>query len=234
VKWSGSILHVSTTGRLEAPHTLCSAIIYNVYFPLFQRAIFQHKGGIPCKPTHRSREIKFSNSYKIPDSTKHISWKQKKKKTRSNLHLNPANHGSTHDAGYNCVATLTTSAILWHVKDRVFVMKVAASTAACNNSSRDSPVNRVTMAWAGEYGVRICRSHWPRGSAADRLLGLRVRIPPGIRMFVLCVQYSTHKRNKQEQKSRVKWVPVTTAWRVLRLRKEERPPDTEGSCEYIE
>jgi hypothetical protein len=28
-----------------------------------------------------------------------------------------------------------------------------------------------------------------------------------------------------------KWVPVTTAWRVLRLRMEERP---EGRCEYSE
>jgi hypothetical protein len=27
---------------------------------------------------------------------------------------------------------------------------------------------------------------------------------------------------------------VTTAWHVLRLRMEERPPDMEGSCEYIE
>jgi hypothetical protein len=33
---------------------------------------------------------------------------------------------------------------------------------------------------------------------------------------------------------REKWVPVTTTWRVLRLRMEERPPDMEGSCEYIE
>jgi hypothetical protein len=32
----------------------------------------------------------------------------------------------------------------------------------------------------------------------------------------------------------VKWVPVTTAWRVLGLRMEERPPGLEGSCEYIE
>jgi hypothetical protein len=31
-----------------------------------------------------------------------------------------------------------------------------------------------------------------------------------------------------------KWVPVTTAWRVLGLRMEERPPDMEGSCKYIE
>jgi hypothetical protein len=27
---------------------------------------------------------------------------------------------------------------------------------------------------------------------------------------------------------------VTTAWRVLRLRMEERPPGMEGSCEYFE
>jgi hypothetical protein len=31
-----------------------------------------------------------------------------------------------------------------------------------------------------------------------------------------------------------KWVPVTTAWRVLRLQMEEQLPDMEGSCEYIE
>ena len=28
--------------------------------------------------------------------------------------------------------------------------------------------------------------------------------------------------------------PVNTAWRVLRLRMEERPPNMNGSCEYIE
>jgi len=27
---------------------------------------------------------------------------------------------------------------------------------------------------------------------------------------------------------------VTTAWRLLRLRMEERPPDMAGNCEYIE
>jgi hypothetical protein len=27
---------------------------------------------------------------------------------------------------------------------------------------------------------------------------------------------------------------VTTAWRIVGLRMEGRPPDTEGSCEYIE
>jgi len=30
------------------------------------------------------------------------------------------------------------------------------------------------------------------------------------------------------------WVPVITAWRVLGLRVEERPPNTVGSCEDIE
>jgi hypothetical protein len=29
-------------------------------------------------------------------------------------------------------------------------------------------------------------------------------------------------------------VPVTTAWRVLRLQVEERPPAMEVSCKYIE
>jgi hypothetical protein len=32
----------------------------------------------------------------------------------------------------------------------------------------------------------------------------------------------------------VRWVPVPTAWRVLGLRMEERPPAMEGSWEYIE
>jgi hypothetical protein len=38
----------------------------------------------------------------------------------------------------------------------------------------------------------------------------------------------------QEPCSRVKWVPVTTAWRVIRLQMKERPPVMKGSCEYIE
>jgi hypothetical protein len=32
----------------------------------------------------------------------------------------------------------------------------------------------------------------------------------------------------------VRWVPVTTAWHILRLQIEEWPPDMEGSCKYIE
>jgi hypothetical protein len=34
-------------------------------------------------------------------------------------------------------------------------------------------------------------------------------------------------------KIRVKWVPVTTAWRVLGLRMEERPPVMEGSANTL-
>jgi hypothetical protein len=32
----------------------------------------------------------------------------------------------------------------------------------------------------------------------------------------------------------VRWNPVTTAWRVIRLRMKERPAAMEGSCEYLE
>jgi hypothetical protein len=32
----------------------------------------------------------------------------------------------------------------------------------------------------------------------------------------------------------VRWVPVTTAWRVLRLWMKESPPAMKSSCEYIE
>jgi hypothetical protein len=35
-------------------------------------------------------------------------------------------------------------------------------------------------------------------------------------------------------KSMLGGIPVPTAWRVLGLRMEERPPDMEVSCEYIE
>jgi len=33
---------------------------------------------------------------------------------------------------------------------------------------------------------------------------------------------------------REKCIPVTPAWRVLRWRMEERLPDIEGLCQYIE
>jgi hypothetical protein len=44
-------------------------------------------------------------------------------------------------------------------------------------------------------------------------------------VFILFMRYLT---------SRDKSVPVITSWRVLGLRLEERPPDMEKSCEYIE
>ena len=54
---------------------------------------------------------------------------------------------------------------------------------------------------------------WPiglrQGSAADRLLGLRVRMPPGAWMFLLCVIYSKDKKAKihdnQDREVRVKY-----------------------------
>jgi hypothetical protein len=36
------------------------------------------------------------------------------------------------------------------------------------------------------------------------------------------------------RKSMLCGFPVTTAWHILRLRMEERPPAMEGSCKYIE
>ena len=64
----------------------------------------------------------------------------------------------------------------------------------------------------GLDGPGIGRSQWPsgprRGSAADRLLGLRIWIPPGAWMFVLCVLYSQDKESKsqdnQDKKVRIK------------------------------
>jgi hypothetical protein len=52
---------------------------------------------------------------------------------------------------------------------------------------------------------RRFESQWPnglrRGSAADLLRGLRVRIQPGAWMFVLCVLYS----KGQKAKARIIW-----------------------------
>jgi hypothetical protein len=39
---------------------------------------------------------------------------------------------------------------------------------------------------------------------------------------------------KYQCSDHVVWVPVTTAWHVLRLQMDENPSDMEGSCEYIE
>ena len=41
-----------------------------------------------------------------------------------------------------------------------------------------------------------------RGSAADRLLGLRVRIPPGAWMFVLCELHIKDKRHSQDNEDK--------------------------------
>jgi hypothetical protein len=41
-------------------------------------------------------------------------------------------------------------------------------------------------------------------------------------------------KSEEEQRAMLDGVPVPTTWRVLGLLMEERPPDMEGSCEYIE
>ena len=70
---------------------------------------------------------------------------------------------------------------------------------------RDSSVGIATR--YGLDGPWIeCRSHWPSGlrrvSTVDRLLGLRVRFPPGAWMFVLCVLYSKDKRQSQDNQDK--------------------------------
>ena len=60
--------------------------------------------------------------------------------------------------------------------------------------------------WAA---IPQCRFQWPsglrRGSASDRLLRLRDRIPPRSWMFVLCVLYSKDKRHNQDTELRIKY-----------------------------
>jgi hypothetical protein len=47
-------------------------------------------------------------------------------------------------------------------------------------------------------------------------------------------ELSTNSNPEPDQSNMVGGFPVTTAWRVLGLRMEERPPAMEGSCEHIE
>jgi hypothetical protein len=51
---------------------------------------------------------------------------------------------------------------------------------------------------------------------------------------VLLLSSRTYFRKTFEHKPCYVGVPVPTAWRVLGLRMEERPPAMEVSCEYIE
>jgi hypothetical protein len=48
------------------------------------------------------------------------------------------------------------------------------------------------------------------------------------------VAYIAFRFNSLNTETREKWIPVTTAWRVLRLRMEERPPGMEDNCKYTE
>jgi hypothetical protein len=65
---------------------------------------------------------------------------------------------------------------------------------------RNSSVGIATGYGLGGMWIESCRSQWlsglRRGSAADRLLGLRVRTSPGAWMFVLCVVSKEDKKAK--------------------------------------
>ena len=83
----------------------------------------------------------------------------------------------------------------------------------CLERRRDSYVGMAFRYGLDGPGIKSCRSQWPSGlrwgSAADRLLGLRVRISPEARTFVLCVV------NKDRAKCRTfktKRIQKTTIW----------------------
>jgi hypothetical protein len=90
-------------------------------------------------------------------------------------------------------------------------------------------------------GPRI-QSRWGRDFSHSSIPALGPTQPPlqwepglfpGVKLSVRGVDYPP--TSSADVKERVdEWVPVTTAWRVLRLRLEERSPDMKGSCEYIE
>jgi hypothetical protein len=66
----------------------------------------------------------------------------------------------------------------------------------------------------------------------DRLCGLVVKVP-GYKTEMYCVSCEVQTKFIHV-KAMLGGIPVPTAWRVLGLRMEERPPDMEVSCEYIE
>jgi hypothetical protein len=61
---------------------------------------------------------------------------------------------------------------------------------------------------------------------ASRYLLACCSVKEGIRLNVVYSGFLFYVRGK--------CVPLTTAWHILGLRMEERPPDMEGSCEYTE
>ena len=71
----------------------------------------------------------------------------------------------------------------------------------------DSSVGITTRYWLDAPGIEFC-FQWPRcltrRSAVDRLLRLRVRIPPGLWMFVLCVLYNQEKEVQTKKRDRIK------------------------------
>jgi hypothetical protein len=69
--------------------------------------------------------------------------------------------------------------------------------------SRDSSVGIASRSGLDGPGIESCRFQWPNGlrrrfAAAGRLLAVRIRIPPGAWMFVLCALYSKGQRQSQD------------------------------------
>ena len=63
----------------------------------------------------------------------------------------------------------------------------------------------LVLGWVTAVGIKISRSQWPSGlrreSPADPLVGLRVRIPPGIWVFVFCVLSKGKIQDNQDKET---------------------------------
>jgi hypothetical protein len=78
-------------------------------------------------------------------------------------------------------------------------------------------VKRNSIVELGKENFIRLKSFAKRGSAAARLLGLRVRIPPRVWMFVLCVLYSKGQKAKPGQSGQ------RSTDKVQRAKKKKHP-----------
>ena len=126
----------------------------------------------------------------------------------------------------NCHICLVASVIVFSLSKRNYYL----------DYPKNSSVGIVTWLWASwvvNQGWILSRSKSVSSSSSlcvDQLYGPPASSPLGSRTFDLILKVvkgmkmTTHLHLVIVLRMHVRWVPVTTAWRVLRLRMEERPP----------
>jgi hypothetical protein len=94
------------------------------------------------------------------------------------------------------------------------------------------PLNSIEFCAHGGSNFRISLvcylNHWSASEVNGVVLLSSDKIP-----FVCGATLSTRIKITSLEVHMLGGVPVPTAWRVLGLRREERPPAMEVSCEYI-